>query len=303
MLAETMSGETVCIVGAGFMGAQIALHCASYGFEVRLVDIAPEALERAEESQARDLANLVKEGRVPAHEHGAILRRIRRGQDLAQGAGGAAFVIEAVPERLELKRALFAELDGICPARTILASNSSSLRISSIESATRRPDRVLNMHFYAPVWQHPMVDLMRGTGTSEQTFETARQFALRMGLLPLVVRKESTGFVFNRIWRAIKKESLRVVESGVASHEDVDRAWMVFLGQPTGPFGMMDRIGLDVVRDIEMVYYRESGDPSDAPPRVLLDKIEKGELGVKTGKGFYGYPNPAYQDPAFLKPR
>ena len=148
-----------------------------------------------------------------------------------------------------------------------------------------------------------MVELMRGTGTSEQSIETARQFALRMGMVPLIVMKESTGFLFNRVWRAIKKECMRVVESGVACHEDVDRAWMIEFGQPMGPFGMMDIVGLDVVRDIEMVYCQESGDESDAPPQVLLDKIAKGQLGVKTGKGFYTYPNPAYQDPTFLNPR
>jgi 3-hydroxybutyryl-CoA dehydrogenase len=303
MLVETNPIERVCVVGAGFMGAQIALRCASHGFDVRVVDTAPQALERAAKIQARDLTSLIEEGRVPAREHDAILGRIWLGQDMAQGAGGADFVIEAVPERLEVKRAVFAELDRICPPRTILATNSSSIRISLIEDVTQRPDRVLNMHFYTPVWLRPMVDLMRGTGTSVQTFETARQFALRIGVMPLLVRKESTGFLFNRIWRAIKKECMRVVGSGVASHEDVDRAWMIFLGQPLGPFGMMDSIGLDVVRDIEMVYYRESGDESDAPPRVLLEKIEKGELGVKAGKGFYGYPKPAYQDPDFLKPR
>jgi 3-hydroxybutyryl-CoA dehydrogenase len=117
----------------------------------------------------------------------------------------------------------------------------------------------------------------------------------------LLVRKESTGFIFNRVWRAIKRESLHLVDDGVASYEDVDRAWMIVMGMSIGPFGLMDMIGLDVVRHIEMVYHRESGDESDAPPRLLLDKIEAGELGVKTGKGFYTYPHPAFQDPAWLR--
>lgn len=142
---------------------------------------------------------------------------------------------------------------------------------------------------------------MRGTATSDDTVEGARQFAHDVGLTPLLVLKESTGFLFDRVWRAIKKECLHLVDEGVASHEDVDRAWMIVFGMPLGPFGLMDMVGLDVVRDIEMVYYHESGDESDLPPRLLLDKIEKGELGIKTGKGFYGYPNPAYQDPSWLK--
>ena len=120
-------------------------------------------------------------------------------------------------------------------------------------------------------------------------------------LTPLLVHKESTGFLFNRVWRAIKKECLHLVDDGVASYEDVDRAWIIAFGTPTGPFGLMDMIGLDVVRDIEMVYYRESGDVSDAPPQLLLDKIARGELGLKTGTGFYSYPHPAFQTPGWLK--
>jgi 3-hydroxybutyryl-CoA dehydrogenase len=217
------------------------------------------------------------------------------------GVAGADLVIEAVPERLETKREVFSRLDRVCPDHTILATNSSSIRVSRIEDATQRPDRVLNMHFYHRLWQRPMVELMRGTTTSDETIERARQFAYNIGLTPLLVRKESTGFLFNRVWRAIKKECLHLVDDGVASHKDVDRAWMISFGTLLGPFGMMDRVGLDVVRDIEMVYYRESGDESDAPPRFLLDKIEKGELGIKTGQGFYTYPNPAFQDPSWLK--
>jgi 3-hydroxybutyryl-CoA dehydrogenase len=159
---------------------------------------------------------------------------------------------------------------------------------------------------YCPFWpltfhRTAMVELMGGTATTEVTVTQARRFVRSLELTPLLVRKESTGFVFNRVWRAIKKETLHLVDDGVASHEDVDRAWMHFTKMPIGPFGAMDMIGLDVVRDIEMVYYRESGDASDAPPQLLLDKIARGELGLKTGKGFYSYPNPAFQTPGWLK--
>jgi len=145
------------------------------------------------------------------------------------------------------------------------------------------------------------VELMRGTSTSDETMERAHQFAIEIGMVPIKVMKESTGFVFNRVWRAIKRECLHLVDEGVASFEDVDRIWMILYDREIGPFGMMDRIGLDVVRDIEMVYYGESGDERDRPPRLLLEKIERGELGVKTGKGFYTYPEPAFQDPSWLR--
>jgi 3-hydroxybutyryl-CoA dehydrogenase len=146
-----------------------------------------------------------------------------------------------------------------------------------------------------------MVDIMKGTKTSDVTFEQVIDYVKALGITPLLVQKESTGFLFNRVWRAIKKETLHLVDDGVGSFEDVDRAWMIWFDTLIGPFGLMDRIGLDVVRDIEMVYHNESGDESDYPPRLLLDKVERGDLGVKAGKGFYTYPNPAYQDPKWLK--
>lgn len=291
----------VCVVGAGFMGAQIALLCAQHGYPVRLVDTRDESLQRAAASQRQELDGRVDRREISRTEADAILSRIQPTMDLGEAAGDADLVIEAVPERLEAKRAVFAELDRVCAPHTVLATNSSSLRISAIEDATHRPDRVLNMHFYAPVWQRPMVELMRGTATSDETIQRASSFVVTIGLIPLLVRTESTGFIFNRVWRAIKKECLRVVDDGVAGHEDVDRAWMISYGSAMGPFGQMDLVGLDVVRDIEMVYYRESGDPSDLPPRLLMDKIARGELGVKTGRGFYTYPHPAYEDPDWLR--
>jgi 3-hydroxybutyryl-CoA dehydrogenase len=293
--------DTVCIVGAGFMGAQIGLLCAARGCTVWLVDTQEDTLRRATVRSSQELASWLEKGKITSDEKEVILSRIHVSTKLHAGASNARLVIESVPEEVELKRAVFAELDQLCPQHTILATNSSALRASAIESATRRPDKVLNMHFYPPVWQRTLVELMRGTATSDETIERAVEFANAIGLTPLLVRKESTGFLFNRVWRAIKKECLHLVDEGVASHEDVDRAWMIALSYPIGPFGLMDMVGLDAVRNVEMVYYQESGDESDAPPRLLMEKIEKGELGVKTGRGFYTYPNPAYQNPSWLK--
>ncbi len=293
--------KVVSIVGAGFMGTQIALQCALHDYTVWMIDPHPEALQRAAQGQAQELNRRVERQQLPAEAREAVLSRIHATVDLQEGVAQADLVIEAVPEQLDLKREVFARLDALCPARTILATTSSSIRASALEDATQRPDKVLNMHFFPPVWQRPMVEIMRGSRTSDETVETAWHFVLHLGLTPLMVQKESTGFIFNRVWRAIKKECLHIVDEGIASPEDVDRAWMIAVGGPAGPFGMMDMVGLDVVRDIELSYYKESGDPSDLPPKILLDKIEKGELGVKTGKGFYTYPNPAYQAPGWLK--
>jgi 3-hydroxybutyryl-CoA dehydrogenase len=218
-----------------------------------------------------------------------IADRISLTTNTEVGLSDVDMVIEAVPEDVNAKREVFSRLDQICHHRTILASNSSSIRISCIENSTRRPDRVLNMHFWIPVWQTTMVELMGGTATSIETMEAARRFVVGIGLTPLVARKESTGFVFNRVWHVIKKECLQLVDQGIASPDEIDQAWKIFTSMPYGPFLMMDVVGLDIVCGIEAVYYNESGDISDAPPGILLDKIRKGELGVKAGKGFYNY--------------
>ena len=283
------------------MGTQIALQCAVFGKSVWLHDIREKALRNSPAAMSAILDSMTEDGFVPAEERQNILARIRYTTSVSEAAADADLVIEAVKEEVSIKRDVFQQLDHVCPQHTILATNSSSIRISRIESATTRPDRVLNTHFVLPIWTHPFVELMRGGLTSDATMEVAGSFMSSIGVLPVIVQKESTGFIFNRIWRAVKKEALQVVDQGIATVEDVDRTWMIQMETPMGPFGLMDNVGLDVVRDIELIYYEESGDPSDAPPQLLLDKIASGELGVKTGRGFYMYPNPSWQSAGFLK--
>lgn len=283
------------------MGTRISLHCAFFGYIVWLVDVSEAALNRASQDHDQELNAFANEKKISLSQKNKILQRIHLTTDIETGTSLADLVIEAVPERLEIKRGVFAKLDQTCPGKTILSTNSSAIPVSYIEDATRRPDRVLNTHFYGRIREVPMVELMRGTATSDQTIECISQFIRSINLTPLLANRESTGFIFNRVWHVIKKESLNIVNDGVASHEDVDRAWMMFTGLPIGPFGLMDRVGLDVVRDIELVYYRESGNESDYPPKLLLDKIDRGELGMKTGRGFYTYPDPVFEDPSWLK--
>lgn len=293
--------NSVAIVGAGTMGSQIALQCAIHGYEVRVFSRTAETLGQSTRSHERELNHRIAAKRITDEERERTLGRIHATTDLRESVEMADLVIENAPEKLDLKRDLFAELDRLSPPDAVLATNSSSLRISAIEDVTRRRELVVNMHFYMPVWQRTMVEIMGGSATTPETLARARAFVRSLELTPIDVLRESTGFVFNRVWRAIKKECLRVVDTGVASPEDVDRAWMIAFGGPIGPFGAMDMVGLDVVRDIEEVYHRESGDPSDAPPKVLLEMIARGELGTKTGKGFYTYPDPAYKSPNWLK--
>lgn len=298
---KTKPIENISIMGTGYMGTQIGLQCAVHGYTTWMIAHSENSLKESSQSQIKELDERVKNKQITMDEKKTILDRIHYTLDMKEGASSADLVIEAAPEHLDLKRRIFSQLDEICPSRTILGTNSSSIRVSEIEDATRRTDRVLNTHFYPPIWQRPMVELMRGTNTSDETIERIRQFARNIGLTPIVALKESTGFVFNRVWRTVKKECLHQADKGVATFEDLDRAWMIFTGMPIGPFGIMDMFGLDVIKDIELIYYKESGDKSDYPPKLLLDKVEAGELGVKTEKGFYTYPNPAFQQPSWLK--
>ena len=293
----------VTVIGSGTMGRQIALQIARCGFPVTLYDIDTAALEHARVAQHAAVATWVATGNLPAGEVGAIFEQLHYATDVVAAVRDADVAIEAVPERVDLKRTVFAQVDAHLGRDAIIATNSSSIRVSLLEDATGRPERVANFHFYMPVWDYPMVEIGAGTRTSADTLDALTRFARQIGMLPLRVHQESTGFIFNRVWRAIKKEALKVVASGVASHEDIDRAWMIMYGAHNlPPFALMDRIGLDVVQDIEDHYARESGDPSDLPPLILTEKVARGDLGQKSGRGFYTYPNPAYAAPDFLKP-
>ena len=294
--------DRVAMIGTGTMGRMIAFQSARHGIAVSLHDSDAAALSRARAAIEGWLNDWVAEGTMTETDAEATRSCLRYAEDLGDAVRAADLVIEAIPERVDLKRALFAQLDERCPEATILATNSSSIRVSYLEDATARPERVANLHFYNPIWQTTMVEIGGGTRTSAETVDALTDFARRVGLLPLHVKKESTGFIFNRVWRAIKKETLRVVDSGVASFEDVDRAWMMMYETDKGPFGKMDEIGLDVVQDIEEHYAAESGDPSDRPPRILTERVARGDLGMKTGRGFYTYPNPAWAQPDFLNP-
>lgn len=295
--------KRVAVIGSGTMGRQIALQIARYGFSTVLYDIDASALEQARSAQQAYITTWIDDGTVSADDAQAIFERLQFASDLETAVKNVDLAIEAIPERLDLKRTLFAQLDRLMLPHAIIASNSSSIRVSLLEDVTERPELVANLHFYMPVWDSPMVEVGGGSCTDADVLDALTVFSKQIGILPLRVMKESTGFIFNRVWRAIKKEVLKVADSGVASFEDIDRAWITKYGtHELPPFAHMDRIGLDVVKDIEEHYASESGDPADMPPPILTEKVARGDLGQKTGRGFYSYPNPAYADPDFLNP-
>ena len=291
----------VAVIGTGVLGTQIAVLTASFDYEVFAYDTNEASFKKGIEN-IRNLRIAAKSKptiSVEAWEQG--IKRLQFCDRLEDALTDADLVIEAVPENLELKRKVHREIDDIAPSHAILATNSSSLPVSKIESATKRPAQCLNLHFYIPAMGLNMVDVMGGSQTTADVMAKGKSFVQSIGCVPLEVRKEILGFCFNRVWRAIKRETLYMWADGFVDFKDIDRAWMIFTGMPLGPFGLMDNVGLEVVYDIEMVYYNESKDPKDHPPQALKSMIDRNELGVKTGNGFYTYPDPEYAKPEFLQ--
>ncbi|MFX1317459.1 MAG: 3-hydroxyacyl-CoA dehydrogenase family protein [Promethearchaeota archaeon] len=269
--------NTITVIGAGYMGKQIIKKATLWGYHVHAYDV-----------NFKDLNEFGKELKKTQDIKGEIYTH----SNLHEAVENTDLIIEAIPEKLELKRETFSQIDKVAPPHAIIATNSSSIPISKIEDAVKRKDKVLNLHFYN-LFTIPMADIMRGTQTSEETFKKGKSWLESIEITPLEVKKECYGFVFNRIWRAIKKDCLKIWAGGHADIATVDKAWKIFVNFFTthdfGPFGFMDQIGLDVIYDIEMSYYIKSEDPNDKPPQALKDMVDSNFLGRKSGKGFYEY--------------
>ena len=297
-----ISIKSVAVVGLGNLGAQIAVLAASNGYEVKGYDPDQEIFMRTINDYMKIDASKIRKSPINRDLWPAAAQKVVMGADIAEAVTGADIVIEVVPENLDIKLKVWAEINAAASPHCILATNSSSMPVSKVEGAASHPENCLNIHLYRPEMGHNMADVMGGSQTTPEVLEAGKEFVKSLGLVPLGVNKELLGFCFNRVWRAVKRETLYMWGNGFVNYQDVDRAWMIFTGQPFGPFGLMDKVGLDVVWDIEMVYYNESQDPKDHPPQALKDMIEAGKLGAKVGKGFYDYPNPAFEAPDFLEP-
>ncbi len=285
-LPGDIDARPVTLIGAGTLGRRIATSFAAGGSDVRLFDLSGEQREAALDvvtGRVGDVAKFLdlhpdRPGTVTVHD------------DQVDAVNGAWMVIEAVPERVDLKHTVLHALDAAMPADAILASNSSSLPTSLFAEDVLRPERLLNTHYYQPP-ELNSVELMSCGQTDPGVIDALVERLPRYGLVPFRMRRESDGFIFNRIWAAIKRECLMVVEEGVASSEDVDRMWQIFTSAGIPPFRLMDRVGLDVVRDIEQHYAEVRPGLPEGPRRLLTRMIDRGELGVKSGRGFYDYEN------------
>ena len=291
--------ERVAVVGMGTMGTQIAMLAANAGYRVKAFVIRERAFEETLEHFRQ--TNAI-ESLIPLNQWQACKGKIQQLTKLDEAIRDAGLVVEAIPENQDLKRQVFHELGQKAPPEAILATNSSSIPVSRLEESSGRPERCLNVHFYIGM---NMADVMGGTRTLPEVMEKGITWVRSLGCIPLNVKKELLGFCFNQVWRAVKREVLYMWANGFVDYRDIDRAWMIAYSghKGSGPFGMMDHVGLDVVYDIEMSYYQDSKDPKDHPPEALKQKIDSGELGVKSGKGFYSYPDPEFLRDDFLSPK
>ncbi len=279
----------IAVIGAGNMGHQIALCAALSGFQVKCTDTNAEILDKAIRFADDYLQERVIKGKLSQEAADQARINIAFVSTVEEAAADADLVIEAIIENLAIKRKLFAELDQLCPAHTILATNSSYIVSSKIADATTRADKVCNMHFFNPALVMKLVEVVQGPHVSAETVELLMEAAQKMGKTPVLLHKEIYGFLVNRFLQATRQEALKLLDMGVASYEDIDTAVKNGLGYPMGPFQLLDLTGVDLAYHVSMERYRESGDPADRPSPTIVEKYTKGEWGKKVGKGFYDY--------------
>jgi 3-hydroxybutyryl-CoA dehydrogenase len=282
-----MEINKVGVVGGGQMGGGIAQAVATAGLEVSLVEVKDELIKKAMEGISWGLDKFIKKGKLLPEQKEEIVKRIRctlRLEDLKD----MDLVIEAVPEKEALKLEIFRRLEALCPPRVIFATNTSSIPITKLASATMRPERFIGIHFMNPVPVMELVELIMGMNTSEETLETARNFCRCLGKTPIEV-KDSPGFVVNRIMAPMINEAVYLLMEGVASLEDIDKAMTLGARHPMGPLALADFVGLDTCLAIMETLHKELGDPKYKPCPLLKRYVKEGKLGKKSGEGFYKY--------------
>lgn len=282
--------KNIAVVGAGNMGHQISLLCAIHGYKTTCTDISEEILKKAESFADTYLPGRVQKGRMTEDQAKKARGNIQFTPDLKEAVKDADYVIEAVLEVLDIKRKLFADLDKLAPEHAILATNSSAIVSSLIADATNRPSKVLNLHYFNPALVMKLVEVVKGPHVSDEAVQISMDLCTKLEKIPVLVKKEVEGFLLNRIFRAIYLEAIWMLDMGVATVEDIDKACVYGAGHPMGPFRLMDLTGIDLNYIMAKERFRKTGDPADLPSPSVVEKYINGDYGEKTGKGWYEYP-------------
>lgn len=283
-----MEIKKVGVVGmTGFMGTGIGQLCAQSGYQVIGSSRSEERINKALASISSRLARSVEKGKLSQQDKDSTTARIK-GTTNMKDFHDCDLIIESVAEDIDLKRNIFAELDEICPKHTILGTNTSCLSIIDIAMATKRPDKVLGIHFFSPVPQNKLLEIINTVATSDETLEIGREFGRALGKT-IITTKDVPGFVFNRLYIALSLTAIRLLEAGIATPEEIDSSMTVGLGHPIGPLALLDFNGIDVIYSVANAMYEQLKDPVYAPPVLMKKMVTAGWLGRKTGKGFYEY--------------
>ena len=281
--------KSICVVGAGNMGHQISLLCAIHGYKTICTDIIPDILKKAEKFADTYLPGRVEKGKMTKEVAEKARKNISFTLDLKEAAQNADFVIEAAIEVLDIKRKVFADLDRLAPPRAILATNSSFLVSSLVADATKRPAKVLNMHFFNPALVMKLVEVVKGPHVSDEAAQITMDLSTKLEKIPVLLKKEVEGFLLNRIFRVIGQEAQWMLEMGIASFEDIDKACVYGAGHPMGPFRLNDLTGIDLTYIRSMERFKETGNRADLPSPSVVERYMKGHYGEKSGKGWYDY--------------
>lgn len=293
--------KTVLIIGAGTMGQQIGFISAAHGYDVVLYDVSAEMLEKALQRATALADHFVAAGRLTREAADAALGRMRTTRDPEDAGRDADLVSESVPEDPALKAKVFAQFNAVCPERTVFTTNTSSLVPSMFAEATGRPDRFLAFHFH-DVKVTPVVDIMPHPGTSPEAVQLVTDFCEKTHLIAIHLQKENFGYVFNAMLMDLFKTAQTLAANGVSSVTDIDRAWMGIMHTEVGPFGIMDSIGLDTVWKVTDYWAEQLKDPqARANAAFIKQYVDQGALGLKAGRGFYSYPNPAFGQSGFVE--